>query len=270
MVAIIFTEFYLFPCDKYFYFFSASSVDVEGIELRERTIIVQPKVRKVFYGMFSEKKSTTAMPTKPAQLSQECIKTAKKKMKTLLVDEYEGENELYRLLEYISNLPEKTVPQCYLDILYEVSKNTPIVGLIQSNSRTFQAALKSYLDGAVNIFEDKDMLDHLNEEVPVIVDMIAAVKKYENEPFLPKVVKDLFNFMLKLFSKVQKLASERFVKPEDFTELEPPTEYFASLPLHSKNKNYKVDRKDFKDSETVDDECNKEHLLKTHKYSQKS
>jgi hypothetical protein len=79
--------------------------------------------------MFTEnaKQNSSAMPTKPAQLSIEEIKAAKKKLKDLLAEEYEGEIEVFNLLEYIGNINQKNVPQCYLDILYEVPKNTPIV-----------------------------------------------------------------------------------------------------------------------------------------------
>ena len=43
---------------------------MEGIELSERTIIVQPKVRKVLYSMFQEKQSvgSLTMPKKPETL----------------------------------------------------------------------------------------------------------------------------------------------------------------------------------------------------------
>ena len=63
--------------------------------------------------------------------------------------------------DYISNREDKNVPSCYIDLHFEVAKNTPIVGIMQSNSRMFVATLKSFLDGSVNIFEDKDVLDHL-------------------------------------------------------------------------------------------------------------
>ena len=144
-------------------------------------------------------------------------------------------------------------------------KKIKIVGIIQSNSRTFLAALKSYLDNEVDIFEDKDMLDHLNEEVPVIINMLASVKKYENECYLLKPVEALFNFMLKLYSNVRKIPNERFVKAENYESDEPPTEFFPGLPLHSEQKSFKVDKKGFKDNETNDDNCNKNYpWLGTH------
>ena len=48
-------------------------------------------------------------------------------MKSLTASENEGEGIVYSLLEYIASLPAKTTPRCYIDILYEVAKNTPIV-----------------------------------------------------------------------------------------------------------------------------------------------
>ena len=61
---------------------------------------------------------------------------------------------MLEFMEYISSKEDKNVPSCYIDVLYEVAKNTPIVGIMQSNSRMFIASLKSFLDGSVNIFED--------------------------------------------------------------------------------------------------------------------
>ena len=61
----------------------------------------------------------------------------------------------------------------------EITKNTPVVGLIQSQSRVFVASIKSYLDKQVDIFEDKDILDHVNGEVPVMVYIITLIQVYE-------------------------------------------------------------------------------------------
>ena len=121
------------------------------------------------------------------------------------------------------------------------------------------AAMKSYLDGSIDIFKDKDVLDHLNDEVPLLVAMMSAVVKYEKDNCLPGPVKDLFNYMLKLLSQVQKLASERYVMPEPYKDDEPFTEYFPSLPLHSEKMRFKVDTAGFKENESVDDDCNKEY-----------
>ena len=149
--------------------------------------------------------------------------------------------------------------ECYIDIFYEISKNTPIVGIIQSNSRTFLAALKSYLDNEVDVFDDIDMLNHLNDEIPVIVNMMAAVRKYENETFLPKPIESLFNYMIDLYAKVHKTANERFVKAGSYEAEEPPTEFFPGLPLHSEQKLFKVDSKELRDDESFGDECNKDY-----------
>ena len=174
---------------------------VEGIELAERTIIVQSKVRKVFSGLFngfSKQKSSK----KPSEITVADIKTAIKKLKNLVKEKFEGETRMLELLEYISNKGEKNVPQCYIDLIYELAKNTPVVGILQSNSRIFKAALKSFLDGLVNIFEDKDVLDHLNDEVPVVMEMISNIIKHEKVYFLPEPVSNMFEFILKLFNQV--------------------------------------------------------------------
>ena len=104
------------------------------------------------------------------------------------------------------------VPPCYVDLLREVTKNTPVVGMIQSQSRIFLASIKSYLDNKVDIFEDKDILDHVNGEVPVLVQIISDIKEFEKTTFLPEVVIVLFNSILKFYSNVRKLFVQRYVK----------------------------------------------------------
>ena len=45
--------------------------------------------------------------------------------------------------------------------MIEISKNTPIVGIIQTDSRSFKATLRCYLEKEVDIFESKDMLEEV-------------------------------------------------------------------------------------------------------------
>ena len=106
-------------------------------------------------------------------------------MKPMVKKEFEGENAIYGLLEFISSLQQTMVPSCYVELLCEITKNTPVVRLIQSQSRVFVASIKSYLDKQVDIFKDKDILDHVNGEVPVMVYIITLIQKYEKTTFLP-------------------------------------------------------------------------------------
>ena len=103
------------------------------------------------------------------------------------------------------------------------------------------------------------MLDDLNDEILLVVSMISEVRDYECEVFLPEPVNNLLNFMLKLYSKVFRLANERFVKPEAFTANELQTECFPSLPLHSSSSNFKVDKNSEGDDLGDDDDCNKDY-----------
>ena len=82
-----------------------------------------------------------------------------RKLKPLIVDDIEGEKAILEVLEHISGIEDKMVPKCYLEFLYEVTKNTPVVGLIQSQSRISLASIKSFLDKQVDIYEDKDKSD---------------------------------------------------------------------------------------------------------------
>ena len=68
---------------------------------------------------------------KPSEIAVADIKIAIKKLKNLVKEKFEGETSMLKLLEYIANKEDKNVPQCYIDLIY-------VVGIIQSNSRTFR------------------------------------------------------------------------------------------------------------------------------------
>lgn len=208
----------------------------------------------MFNGFKRQFKTSNATPQKPKALDVEYIAEAKKKLRKLAKSEYE--TAIVDVLEYVEDLEVDQAPPCYINILYEVSKNTPVFGILQSNSRTFLAGLKSYLDGAVDIFADKDMLDHLNNEIPVVMAMIESVRKYEKVTFLPESITNLLNLLLKLYSQGSKMASRRHVETDVFNHPEPPLECFPSLPLHSELSNFEVDKYD---PEPEDEDCNKEY-----------
>jgi len=129
------------------------------------------------------------------------------------------------------------------------------MGMIQSDSRIFLASLKSYLDKQVDVFNDKDILEHMNGEVPLLVNMINSVKEFENTIYLSDPLVDLFNAILKLYMTVKKLSFERFVKAEDFLDGEPKLECYPSLPLHSKKK--LLCKAEIHKAKEDEDDCNK-------------
>ena len=114
------------------------------------------------------------------------MKVAAKKCKNLLVEENEGEKTIYDFLEYLTKSFDETVPDSYINLLYEIAKNTPISGIFQSSSRTFQAALKSFLDENLDIFDDRELLDHLYEEILVVMKILASIRAHEGGTFLPE------------------------------------------------------------------------------------
>ena len=65
--------------------------------------------------------------------------------------------------------------------------------------------------------------------------------------------------MLQLFSKMKKLASERFIKSDTYSGLEPPNEYFLSLPIHSARMNFNADHAINRSERVDDDDCNKDY-----------
>ena len=127
---------------------------------------------------------------------------------------------------------------------------------MQSTSRIFISSLKSYLDGAFNIFEDKEILDHLNNEIPVVISLLQSVRNYEAKSFLPKPVVAIFNHILFIYEKAMSLASTRYVKPDVYSHTEPTLEHFPSLPIHSNLSNYK---KDDTADDTSEYDCNNDY-----------
>ena len=108
------------------------------------------------------------------------MKVAAKKRKNLQVEENEGEKRIYEFLEY---LPKSFDETC----------------IFQSNSRTFQAALKSFLDENLDIFDDRELLDHLFEEIPVVMKILASIRAHEGGTFLPEAIKNLLEATLQCF-----------------------------------------------------------------------
>ena len=108
-------------------------LQVKGISLNERTFIDKAKFQKILRSVLSK------------SISVESIKKTLEKLYPLSTCE-DGESAILRLLEYVSNLEVKTVPNCYAKLIDEISKNTPIVGLIQTQSRSFTASLRCYLE----------------------------------------------------------------------------------------------------------------------------
>ena len=205
-------------------------------------------MRKLIRGLFASSNS---------EITIDQIKKLLKKMKPMLNENITGESSLYSLLEYLTTFKEQSVPLCYTQLIHEITKSTPIVGFIQSQSRDFIASLKCYLDRIVDIFEERDLLDHVYAEGPVLVDFMTKIKEYECHPFLPKQVSEVFNVILDIHTTVGKLAAEWYTIPKFYDEKsEPPMEVFPSLPLHSAKKNFEADKQVHRDD---DEECNKEY-----------
>ena len=120
---------------------------MKGLDCDERTVIFNPTVRRCLFTMFSGAKKqakTFAVPSKPKVLDSIHLKATVKKLKKITTTDAIAITDV---LEYILSLDEEEVPHCYLNLIYELSKNTPIFGLMQSTSRIFISSVKSYLDG---------------------------------------------------------------------------------------------------------------------------
>ena len=106
------------------------TIVVEGLDVHERTIVVQPKIRKVLYSKLegNRKSTTTALPVKPSKLQVEIVKVANKKLKTLLVEEIDREKKHPEFLEYVTMVSEEIVPECYITLIYEITKKHQFQG----------------------------------------------------------------------------------------------------------------------------------------------
>ena len=86
---------------------------------------------------------------KPSEIAD--IKIVIKKLKNLVKEKFEGETSMLKLLEYIANKEDKNVPQCYIDLIYELVKNIQVVGIIQGNSRTFRAVNHIFVTNMITV-----------------------------------------------------------------------------------------------------------------------
>ena len=86
-----------------------------------------------------------------------------------------------------------------------------------------------------------------------MVDHIIAIRKYEDNQFIPFEVAELFRSILTIHANVYKLAEERNVDSKPFEGVEPPNECFPSLPLHTMKRKYEAKKKN------EDMDCNKEY-----------
>ena len=75
----------------------------------------------------------------------EQTKNNKKKIKPLIDRDNDWENALYSVLKHVCDLDKETVPKCYVDLIHEVTKHTPVVGLIESYSGLFFCQYHSQL-----------------------------------------------------------------------------------------------------------------------------
>ena len=95
---------------------------VKGLELGERTIIENPAIRKILYSLFNSFKRPTkkpnGMPSKSKMLGIEHVRTARKKVNSIASTDVE--HTLVCVLQYIEKLEVDEIPECYLDILYEI------------------------------------------------------------------------------------------------------------------------------------------------------
>ena len=68
---------------------------------------------------------------KPSKLPVEIVAVSNKKLKTLLVEEIDREKKIFEFLEYVTMVSEEMVPECYITLIYEITKSTPISGIFK-------------------------------------------------------------------------------------------------------------------------------------------
>ena len=74
----------------------------------------------------------------------------------------------------------------------------------------------------MDIFAERDILENLNLECPVIVNIITEIKSHERKMFMPKEVVDILNVVLDKHEMISKLAEKEKVKRINLQEQSPP------------------------------------------------
>ena len=159
---------------------------------------------------------------------------------------YKGKSENFPFVHQIVEKfkDEEKLPDCYINFLAEVSKNTPVCGFIQVTERKSLSILRKFCLREVNLRDGNHQEDlfKLRSEIPALWKNISEILKHENTSFLPKLVSNLIIKLLKI--RIQTFSSAETRYQEDYFPYEEETDdqcsFYPNFPLERHPKLYSV------------------------------
>ena len=154
-----------------------------------------------------------------------------------------------KILDRIKELSE--VPSCYKDLLMELSKNSPVVGILQITKRQTLKYLREFCIRQKNVRDGNhhQELMLLMSELPAFFPILVRICDLEGSDFLPPdvsgVILSLIKIRLNTFSKSEQRFAEDYI-PYDKTE--DCTQFYPNHPIHTYPKLYNIGSNVDKDS----------------------
>ena len=161
----------------------------------DQKILSQGSVHKsrVFLNQKADRDCFKEFITQASNLKTFCEEKSKESFKT------SNGVILYNIL---CRLASKTdvLPDCYEALLNELSKNSPVCGLLQVTNSTPLKYLRQFALKEVNLrhFDSKDKLKVIQAQLPAFWPILMAVCDYEKSVFCPSDVNQVILQLLKI------------------------------------------------------------------------
>ena len=157
-----------------------------------------------------------------------------------------------QVIDRLSKKSSETLPEPYILFLADVSKNTPVAGLIQVTSKKSLLLLRQFCVRQLDVRNGNHSqeLYILNSELPSLWPQLINICEHEESNFLPhdvsKIVLGLLTVRKNTFRNAPQRFSEDYIKYEnEFNE--DPTQYYPMHKLLTFPKLYNVTRKNDED-----------------------
>jgi hypothetical protein len=155
---------------------------------------------------------------------------------------------LQTLVGRISQQSPLKIPDQYVRFLRNVSKATPVAGLLQPTEKKSLILLMKFAKKQLplrNAEHSEEMLI-VQKDLPVFWNILLEILTYENLEYLPddisKVVRDLLRVRNNTFAKAATRTKESYFDWEDQSR-EHPTSYYPAFPILTYPKQYQVANK---------------------------
>ena len=159
---------------------------------------------------------------------------------------YKGKSDNFQFVHDIVQKfkDEETIPDCYINFIAEVAKNTPVCGYIQPTERKVLSILRKFCLRELNLRDGSHQseLFKLRSEIPALWNNVLLIIQYEKSTFLPKIVSNLILKLLKIRNQTFSTAETRY--KEDYFAYEEETDdqcsFYPNFPLERHPKLYSV------------------------------